>query len=462
MAVSLPFQIVKQTLRLLASGKRENFIEACKNPEKFQAELKDRILRNSNIPFPENPTDYQNYDGKENLTLEKVKFYETTSGSTGFKKRIPYTRSLLKSFENMFLLWAHDLIFHSGIDLSHGKFFMSVSPQIGENSTDDRKYLSPSLNLLLSSFLVSNPNDHKGKTSDEFFFKVCRDLLKNRDLEVFSVWSPTYLLSLLNFMKAHKEELKLESTNWEEIWPKLKLISCWTHAQALNSALNLQNEFPNTKLQPKGLLLTEAPVSIPWSEANGNIPLVTETFLEFLDGDKILGLHEIQEGKTYLVLTSQFNGFLRYNTQDEIKVTGFYYKTPILEFLGRAGCYTDLAGEKISESMLINIFSSKSNAFLFVPDESQIIPGYRVYTESTNVMWESELNTIYHYNLGRKLHQLREVQVVPVKNLTDLYLRFYQAEGMNLGDIKEKVLIHNLTQAKRFLAWIDKEVQSSH
>lgn len=461
MAVSLPFQFVKQTLRFLASAKRELFIEACKNPEKYQAELKDRILRNSNIPFPEGPTNYLDYDGKKNLTLEKVRFYEMTSGSTGFKKRIPYTSALMKSFENMFLLWAHDLIFHSGIDLSHGKFFMSVSPQIGENSTDDRKYLSPSLNLLLSPFLVSNPNDHKGKTSDDFFFKVCRDLLKSPDLEVFSVWSPTYLLSLLNFMKMHKDELKLESTNWEEVWPKLKLISCWTHAQARNSALNLQAEFPNTKIQPKGLLLTEAPVTIPWSEANGNIPLVTETYLEFLDGDQILGLHELQEGKSYIVLTSQFNGFLRYNIQDEVKVTGFYYQTPILEFLGRSGSYSDLAGEKISESMLRDIFSGLSSAYLFVPDESDIIPRYRVYTETPEVRWESELNTIHHYNLGRKLNQLQEVNVVQVKNLSDLYLRFCQSEGMNLGDIKEKVLIHNLTQAKRFLAWIDKEVQSS-
>ena len=118
--VSLPFSLVKASLHLLADHKRRNFIEACKNPAYAQNELKKKILSNSIFPFPDQPTDYKTYTGKT-LTHEKVKFYETTSGSTGAKKQIPYTKSLLSSFQNMFLLWAHDLLFHSGLNLKSGK-----------------------------------------------------------------------------------------------------------------------------------------------------------------------------------------------------------------------------------------------------------------------------------------------------------------------------------------------------
>ena len=459
-AVTIPFYLVKKSLSLLASGKREKLIEACLDPASVQKELKERIIRNSRLPFPDRPTDYTYYQDKNNLTLEPVKFFETTSGSTGSKKEIPYTKSLLKSYQNMFLLWAHDLIFHSGIDFQSGKFFMSISPRIGEINSDDRKYLSSGMNLLLNPFLASDPNNHHSGSSEEFFFKVSRDLLKNRDLEIFSIWSPTYLLSLLEFMENHQRELELESTVWEEVWPNLKLISCWTNAQAKKPAALLKNLFPNTTIQSKGLLLTEAPVTIPWFEAGGHIPLLTETYLEFLKGDSILSLDQLKEGEKYVVLTSQFNGYLRYNTQDEILITGFYKKVPVIEFLGRTGNYSDLAGEKLSEPLLIELFSDVKNDFLLVPDQTAALPSYKLFTDNQDVNWEERLRAIYHYDLARKLNQLKHLQVVQVNDIGRLYREFCQRQGMNLGDIKEKFLLSNPQQAKGFLEWIDKEHQS--
>lgn len=462
MAVSLPFYIVKQTLKLLAGSKRESFIEACKNPEKIQQELKEKIIRNSNIPYPKEVKTYLDYAGNKNLTKEKILFFETTSGSTGKKKEIPYTKSLLKSFENMFLLWAHDLVFHSGLEFKTGKFFMSVSPQIGEVSTDDRKYLSPLLSFLLSPFLVSNPNEHKGKDAKDFLWKVSTDLLNHRDLEIISIWSPTYLLSLLDFMKKNRIELGLKDSPLEEIWPHLKLISCWTHAQASCSASYLATEFPNVRIQPKGLLSTEAPVTIPWSEANGCIPLVTETYLEFMEGEKLLGVHELELNKRYTVITSQSNGFLRYNTMDEVLVTGFYHRVPVLEFTGRKGLTTDLAGEKLSENLIREIFQDVRSPFLVVPDVSKKIPGYVIYAENSDFNWEKKLKEVHHYDLARKLEQLNEVKVIEVKDLSGLYLKFFQNEGMNLGDIKERLLISDLKLAGKLQAWIEKELHSSH
>lgn len=406
--------------------------------------------------MPDTPTDYYYYRDKADLTREEVKFYEQTSGSTGNKKSIPYTKGLLKSFENMFLLWVHDLVFHSNLELKSGTFFMSVSPKIGSNNNnDDRKYLSGLTNFLVSPFLASHPDRHQAATGEEFLNKIADDLGNSRDLEVISIWSPTYLLSLLEFMN-------ISGKDYKEIWPELKLISCWTHAQAQRSATKLKEIFPSVNIQPKGLLLTEAPVTIPWTEAGGNVALVTETYLEFLDGEKICKLHEIEQGKEYVVLTSQMNGYLRYNTNDRVKVKGFYFKTPILDFVGRKGQFVDLAGEKISEPMLQEMFKDIKSDCLVIPDLRDDIPSYVILTDNTQQNWDELLKKNYHYDLCRKLGQLKPPKIILGKRIAQTYLEFCQSEGMTLGDIKERILISNLDQAERLLAWIDKEFQSSH
>jgi hypothetical protein len=65
------------------------------------------------------------------LTSESILFYEKTSGSRGAAKLIPYTKSLLSSFNEMFCLWTHDLILH-GANFSTGKIYFCISPQLGE------------------------------------------------------------------------------------------------------------------------------------------------------------------------------------------------------------------------------------------------------------------------------------------------------------------------------------------
>ncbi len=466
--MSLPFTLAKIILSLLGNRRRQEFIRACQNPARTQEDLKNKILKNSLKAFPDRPTTYLDYEGSPSLTKEAVAFKETTSGSTGSKKQIPYTKSLLKSFEHMFLLWAHDLIFHSDLGIKKGKFFMSVSPQIGEKPEDDRKYLSPILSFLLTPFLVSNPDKHKARTSEEFLMNISRELLHARDLEIISIWSPTYLLSLMDFIDKNKQQLGLknEVIHWDRVWPELKLISCWTEAQAEKSASRLKEKLPGVFIQGKGLLSTEAPVTIPWSLARGNVPLLTETYLEFLDKDQhILKLHELNIGETYVVLTSQFNGYLRYNTQDEVQVTGFYHHTPILSFLGRTGQYSDLAGEKLSESILKRLYSNTNASFLIVPDESHDLPRYVIYVDTSipepDMDWEKPLMENHHYKLARSLGQLSPVKVLTLPDLNQKIMEFYQQQGMVLGDIKEKLLITKPLEARNFIEWIELELGSS-
>jgi hypothetical protein len=443
-------------VHFLVKRRRQSFVRACSDPKKTQEDLKKRLENFCKRPFPESPTEYTDYVGAKELTKEKVKFFETTSGSSGPKKEIPYTPSLLKSFENMFLLWVDDLMNHSGLRFKSGKFFMSISPTIGEKKVDDRKYLSPMINFVLSPFLVSNPNTHISKTGDEFLLKISKDLVNSPKLEMISVWSPTYLLSLLEFIDTHRNELGLTDLDFKDIWPHLKLISCWTHAQAKIPASRIKTYFPGVMIQGKGLLMTEAPVTIPWSEAKGFVPLLTETLIEFWDGERILGLHEGDLGKTYTLLISQFNGLLRYNTHDKVKVTGLYHKTPLLEFMGREGRCTDLAGEKFSEELLRDLFKEDTGTFFLVPDQREELPRYFILTDKI-LPFEEKLRTIYHYHLARELNQLKPIVIKITNNPMKIYFEFCQSKGMVLGDIKERILFSELDDANKFLEWIDRE-----
>jgi hypothetical protein len=291
--------------------------------------------------------------------------------------------------------------------------------------------------------------------------KIAKDLINSPDLEIISIWSPTYLLSVLQFMRDNEVALNIRDKSWKEIWPELKLISCWTHAQAERPSNLLVEKFPGVNIQPKGLLMTEGAVTIPWTEAKGCVPLVNLAYFEFVDSSgKLLKLHEVKAGETYTLITSQLNGYLRYNTQDQVKVTGHYLKTPILEFIGRSGQYSDLSGEKFSENGLREL-KIKQN-FLVVPDDSQELPRYHVVCEFDETDWDETFKSVYHYKLARELNQLSTPVVHIVKNVNDLYLKFFQSQGMTLGDIKERILLNDLTLARKFLAWIDKELPSSH
>jgi hypothetical protein len=63
------------------------------------------------------------------LTPEPVLFHERTSGSRGAAKWIPYTKSLRRSFSQMFCVWAHDLLTH-GPQFTTGKVYFCVSPRL--------------------------------------------------------------------------------------------------------------------------------------------------------------------------------------------------------------------------------------------------------------------------------------------------------------------------------------------
>ena len=399
------------------------------------------------------------------LTAEPPKFYEKTSGSSGPAKYIPYTKALQKSFSRMFGLWAHDVL-ENGPDLHSAKLFFSISPFFGEPEMteagtqvgldDDSDYVSGWMNWFLKPFLAVPPSLSSLKDPEVFKRELVRALTKARELEVISVWNPSFLTMIVSYMRDNSTELGLASDfEPKDVWPNLKLISCWASASAAPLAERLKEEFPGVLIQGKGLLATEAPITMPWIPAQGFVPLLDEVFLEFetQEGEMLL-LHELQEDEIYRVVVSQKGGLCRYRMGDLVKVTGFYHQTPCLDFVGRADAVSDLVGEKLSEIFVHETLQSLRD---HLPDFATLVPVRKPHdhyvllvsdtttcVEELESLLESRLGQAHHYQHARHLGQLGPCRVVVAENASDLFMEEEQRRGLKLGDIKPRSLYHQM------------------
>lgn len=411
---------------------------------------------------------------RSRLTSAPVLFHEVTSGSSGPRKQIPYTRRLLQSFNHLFCLWAYDLITH-GPTFTTGKFYFSISPSFSKTksahkTTDDADYLSPWLRWLLRPFLVVAP---PAETPEDFKCQLAQTLLLEKDLEIISIWSPSFLTAQLSYIQAHRERLyerlhkrmgearsqflRQPMIPWSQLWPQLKLISCWDSVTAADGAATLQAYFPNTFVQGKGLLATEAPMTLPLIAAQGQVPLLDDVYFEFLDSQgQCHPLHQLAIGQTYEVVISQLGGLYRYRMGDVIKTTHYFLNTPCLAFQGRGDTVSDLVGEKLTfqfVSDLLDKLDISNVSFQSLVAVQQPTPHYALLLENTltgkergcqldaiATQLETGLCEAFHYRLARQLDQLDPSCVILSNNLAEQLATFQAQSGQRWGDIKHTKL----------------------
>tara|TARA_Y100000590_G_scaffold323369_1_gene366374 strand:+ start:98045 stop:99583 length:1539 start_codon:yes stop_codon:yes gene_type:complete len=496
--------IIRGFLRLILSRTSKRFEQALTRPLESQEKTLKKILTlyNSSSYGIEKgkASDYQefiqnapliNYESieekiesmrvsKENyFSPGPVIFYEPTSGSSGNKKLIPYTWALKSSFSKMFSLWARDLLVN-GPKFKYGKLYFSVSPQFkddNEGLEDDAEYLEGFFSWFLKSFFTTPKKIKRLKDPHGFKKVLALHLLAQKNLEIISVWNPSTFAVLLEFIDSNRKELLIDLEKgfirqegitfkfakpspkrvaiikekpFSEIWPKLKLVSSWGSKEAELGFNKLKKIFPNAFIQAKGLLATEAPITIPLIKAKGFVPLIDSIFYEFENKNgEILRLHEIVGGEVYKLIISTPGGLYRYSIGDRVSVPRFYKETPCLEFEGRGPETSDLFGEKINLSFLNNIVKNlKSDQYyLFIPNRIDENHGY--YTLLTNnedkslsSAVEKELMKGFHYKVARNLGTLKPLEVICKKDMNERVLNYLQSEkGMKLGDIKPSLLL---------------------
>jgi hypothetical protein len=445
------------------------------------------------------------------LTRDPVTHLIPTGGSTSARKLIPFTASLQAEFNAALGPWIVDL-FRRTPSLLGGPAYWSVSPLARDSDrppsavpigfADDSDYLGGTRATLVASLLAAPSALRHLADVDTFRYLTLLCLLRQPDLRLISVWHPSFLALLLDALPplwpalltdlrdgtcrplaslpaavraalrlrpcpARAAELsRADPSNPRSLWPSLRVVSCWAEAHAAPSLAALRARLPGVTFQPKGLLATEAFVTLPFADTH---PLaLCSHFFEFIaDDDRILRAHELRPGHTYEVLVTTGGGLCRYRLGDRVEVTGFLAATPCLRFLGRAGRGSDLCGEKLTEAFVAQSLERVTATVtppppfaLLAPAPDDTPPHYTLYLETSATIapgiaarLETALRANPHYNLCRELGQLGPVRAFRVADRG--YERFAAAElsrGARLGEIKPVALSPRTDWARHFPA----------
>ena len=149
--------------------------------------------------------------GENNVLLsDKIKLFELTSGSTSNVKYIPYTEKFLKSYMNGVFAWIYNL-YQNNKRLFFGSSYWSVSPILKREAVtsggirvgieDDTSYFDKVSAFFLNK-LFTVPKEIKNiQNMEDFLLITAVFLLLSENLAMISVWSPSFLMILLDFIE---------------------------------------------------------------------------------------------------------------------------------------------------------------------------------------------------------------------------------------------------------------------
>jgi len=446
---------------------------------------------------------------KAGVVSGPIKLFELSSGSTNASKLIPYTAGLKADYMAGVKPWLFDL-YHTYKPLMKGKSYWSISPIHNElqrtpsgipiGFEEDTGYFNPLQAWLFSKlFCVPSEVKHIGNIED-FRYVTALFLLAEGKLALISVWNPSFLSLLLQSLEIHKEallkdliqnsisppqgtmvpkglkkklkvdkkrilELKIEfaksTLDYSQIWPNLKMISCWDEGNSQGLARRLKSKFKDCELQGKGLLATEGLMTFPLTGV-GTVCSYRSHFFEFIkmdnnnaenDDGKVYLLNQLEEGQIYSILLTTRGGLYRYRIYDLIQVTGFYKTLPILTFIGKEANSSDYYGEKLYEHHVkaaLEVLSLKSELTFLSPIRRGNDFFYVLYIDERDgnrIMeicekLENLLCENYHYAYARHLDQIKPIRGYIMKNNPEY--AYYKALGhitdLKQGDMKYLVL----------------------
>ncbi len=380
------------------------------------------------------------------LTTEPVTRLATTSGSTSARKLIPYTQTLQTQFNRAIGPWIVDLM-RQHPRIVAGRAYWSISPlakielepsKVPIGFEEDSEYLGGIRRRLIDAVMAVPASVRHAPTIDGWRAQTIAALRRSRDLRLVSIWHPSFLSILLDEM----------NDDPRQIWPDLRVISCWADGHARGAASELARRMPGVAIQPKGIIATEGMISIPFEQA---WPIAIRShFFEFLRDDGAIALaHELDVGGEYEVVISTAGGFCRYRLADRIRVEGRLRQTPSIRLVMRAGAVSDRFGEKLSEGFVASVIEQLQGELstdwrfaLLAPESDR----YVLYVEGdldTCALGRLEdlLLSNPQYAHCRQLGQLKHVGAFRVRGSgANVFLERMRDTGRRLGDIKPQAL----------------------
>jgi hypothetical protein len=382
-------------------------------------------------------------NGEDNILLKKkVIFYGITSGTTSRPKFIPVTRRSRREKTGIMNLWVYHLLAKHPKALD-GKAFVIVSPAVegyapsgvayGSESGDAYRHIQPLIrNHYALPYEVFKIKDYEARYYTILRFGIEKNVTNAATL------NPLTLLVLCQKIERYAKDiiedirhgalnrsfcideeirrilekrlkpnprraLALEKLLIEkgallprDFWPNLELVECWTGGTVGMYLPEVFKYLPRrVSVRDFGYLSTEARCSLPISDNGpGGILTISTNFYEFIreedyerESPRCLTVEKLEKGGRYYVIITTSGGLYRYNIDDIIKVTGFYNKTPVIEFIQKGKNVSSATGEKLYENQIISAIHTAREAtgidveFFCACLEWQIPPSYSFLVE---------------------------------------------------------------------------------
>ena len=226
-----------------------------------------------------------------------------------------------------------------------------------------------------------------------------------------------------------------------------------------------------------GYAASEGYMAMPVTlNASDYVLLPRSIIYEFLpvdapEGTRPLLMDELEVGKEYEIIVTNFSGLYRYRILDIVKVTGMHNKTPKIEFLYRSNMGLNVANEKTTTQMLDFVankvqqeFGISFNGYSFYgdTDEAGALPRYAFMCDTaSDIPTEKNEELVQFvdeafrecnekYDKYRRWGMLREPVVYQLE--TGSYAEYKSslvAQGRVLNQIKPVVVI-NTPERKEF------------
>ena len=343
-------------------------------------------------------------DTKALLADPKVLMFALTSGTTAARKHIPITQQYLADYKRGWNLWGLQAI------RKHPQIFFKPMLQLAGDADEYRSPANiPCGNLsgftaqvqkrVMRRMYVLPPITGKIRDAAARQYVALR-FAAPKKLGMLVSANPSSLVGLARLMDREKENLIRDiadgtiNPKWDiapelrqilaaslkpqperaaeleafanaagallprDAWPKERLlIGCWTGGSVGPYLRQLSHFYGDTPIRDIGLLASEGRMTLPVEDGTPNGVLdITTHYFEFIPEGEIdsptptvLGAHELREGGHYYILPTTKAGLYRYHISDLVRVTGFFQRTPLIEFLGKGSRFANLTGEKLSE-----------------------------------------------------------------------------------------------------------------
>lgn len=421
--------------RLLNRKAYRHFEFGTQHPEQAYRQLENEILglvrqgsfwparqkqMNSINDFP--ITDYETYrsvlskafqESISPLTGEKIDFWCTSSGSSAEPKLFPMTETFRQQLLRISGALSYFVARRLGRNMNYPLIFFPGTGT-GQKSPAGVEigFISRYMFLKLPSFirnsyaipaelfendlLLSEWGPLYGMAKDissmlailpAIIAHYC-ETIENRKQEYFEILSgkrpwpagiPPIKVSAARLQQIEKAISKTPFS-MQELWPHLNLIVSWKGSTAGLQIPRLE-KFRQGKIYFSDAIYsaTEGWMTVPTlqNEGVGNPLHLGATYVEFLPenaevkAENLLKPWQLKVGENYEVFLSQGMGFIRYRLLDVVRCNAFYHRSPILEFMYKAGNMVSMGQTRFSE---VNILEAVRQTGFYHPHEWTIAP----------------------------------------------------------------------------------------